>query len=65
MQLDRFDLHHGHLFISSVGRLGVLFHSREYPARHPTAFPVHLGYCQESSSLAFEQRAADLRNMLW
>ncbi len=66
VQLNRFDLHHGHIFVGrSSGRLGVLFHCQEYPAHHPEDFPVHLGNCQQGSSLGFDTRAMDFRNILW
>ena len=51
--------------MSPSGQLGVLFHCQEYPAHHPEEFPVHLGNCQQGSSLAFSKRAMDLRNILW
>lgn len=64
--LDRYDLHHAHLFLSHRHRrLGLLFHSKEYPAHHPDLFPVHLGNCQRRSALAFNEREMDFRNILW
>ena len=67
--LDRFDLFHAHMFLTrgAPGRapeLGLLFHAKEYPSRCP-AFPVDLGFCQLNSTLAFDQRAMDLRNLLF
>ena len=68
--LDRFDLFHGHLFLphsnGSGGSktLGLLFHAAEYPARC-AAFPYHLGYCQANSTLEYEERAMDLRNIVY
>lgn len=66
--LNRYDLHHGHLFFDpGSARLGLLLHAKEYPARHAEAFDVHLGNCQAASEneLPFEHRAMDTRNYLW
>eukprot|EP00884_Botryococcus_braunii_P006283 jgi/Botrbrau1/15656/Bobra.4_1s0040.1 len=46
------------------GRLGLLFHSAEYPRQSP-AFPVHLGFCQQGSSLAYSEEAMNWRNLLY
>lgn len=67
--LDRFDLFHAHMFLTrgAPGRapeLGLLFHAKEYPRQCP-AFPVDLGFCQLNSTLAVDQRAMDLRNLLF
>ena len=67
--LDRFDLFHAHMFLTrgAPGRaleLGLLFHAKEYPRQCPE-FPVDLGFCQLNSTLAFDQRAMDLRNLLF
>jgi hypothetical protein len=63
--LDRFDLFHAHLFQPHAGgSLGLLFHAAEYPARSP-AFPYHLGYCQVNSTLAYEERSMDMRNIVF
>lgn len=65
VSLDRFDLFHGHLFLANeTGRLGILFHAREYPAYNGETFPVHLGYCQVGSSLPYDD-SMNLRNILW
>ncbi len=69
MALDRFDLFHAHMFLSHAmpGRpreLGLLFHAKEYPRQSPE-FPVNLGFCQLNSTLSFDQRAMDLRNLLF
>jgi len=69
VELDRFDLFHSHLFLSHGGgggskSLGLLFHAAEYPARC-AAFPYHLGYCQANSTLEYEERAMDLRNIVY
>lgn len=45
--------------------VGILFHAAEYPQYDDTMFPYYLGYCQHGSSLEFDQRSMDLRNMLW
>ena len=45
------------------GRLGLLFHAAEYPARCP-AFDVHLGRCQDGSGLAWSEAGADWRNLV-
>ena len=67
--LDRFDLFHAHMFLTRAapGRapeLGLLFHAKEYPRQCPD-FPVNLGFCQLNSTLAFDQRAMDQRNLLF
>ena len=72
--LDRFDLFHAHLFLphgsgngsggGSSRALGLLFHAAEYPARC-AAFPYHLGYCQANSTLEYEEKAMDLRNIVY
>jgi hypothetical protein len=46
-------------------QVGILFHAAEYPAFDQQHFPVHLGYCQANSTLRFNQRSMDLRNILW
>ena len=67
--LDRFDLFHAHMFLArrapgAAPGLGLLFHAKEYP-RRSAAFPVNLGFCQANSTLAFDQRAMDLRNLVF
>uniref|UniRef100_A0A804MTZ1 Uncharacterized protein n=1 Tax=Zea mays TaxID=4577 RepID=A0A804MTZ1_MAIZE len=48
VSLNRYDLFHGHLFLASeTGRLGILFHAKEYPAFNKELFPYNLGYCQD------------------
>lgn len=65
VSLNRFDLFHGHLFLANdTGRLGILFHAREYPAFDEKTFPVHLGYCQVGSPLPYDD-SMNLRNILW
>lgn len=66
VRLDRWDLHHAHLFYSaSCGQLGLLLHAKEYPAAHAERFDVHLGNCQVGSSLEFDHGAMDHRNLVW
>ena len=67
VQLCRYDLHHGHLFWSPAagGQLGLLLHCKEYPAACAERFPVHLGRCQDGSSLDFDEAAMDARNLVW
>ncbi|XP_057817839.1 uncharacterized protein LOC131030902 isoform X1 [Cryptomeria japonica] len=65
ISLNRYDLFHGHLFLASnTGRLGILFHAKEYPAYNKESFPVHLGYCQTGSNLPYDY-SMNLRNILW
>eukprot|EP00976_Prorocentrum_cordatum_P097791 1191136-Prorocentrum_minimum.AAC.4 len=63
--LSRFDLFHGHMFLSARGTLGVLLHAQEYPAFEEGGFPVHLGYCQVGSPLQYEIDNMNFRNILW
>ncbi len=66
MELNRFDLFHAHLFYTKKTRsLGLLFHSKEYPAYDQQKFPINLGYCQQDSYLGYDETAMNLRNMLW
>ncbi|KAG5587468.1 hypothetical protein H5410_047902 [Solanum commersonii] len=47
VSLSRFDFFHGHVFLSKdSGRLGILFHAKEYPAYDKEVFPCNMGYCQ-------------------
>lgn len=64
--MSRFDLFHGHLFLtrSPPHGLGILFHAAEYPAIGPD-FKVDLGFCQLDSPLAFDVEAFDRRNWLF
>jgi hypothetical protein len=66
VRLDRWDLHHAHLFYAaSCRQLGLLLHAKEYPAAHAERFDVQLGNCQVGSSLEFDAGAMDHRNLLW
>ncbi|WJX80092.1 hypothetical protein P8452_63134 [Trifolium repens] len=63
--LSRFDLFHGHLFLSKdSGRLGILFHAREYPAYDKQLFPYNMGFCQRGSNVTYDD-SMNLRNILW
>mmetsp|Transcript_15952 Transcript_15952/g.34599 ORF Transcript_15952/g.34599 Transcript_15952/m.34599 type:complete len:348 (-) Transcript_15952:10-1053(-) len=63
-KLSRYDLYHGHLFLSAEG-LGILLHAQEYPALEEEAFPVHLGYCQAGSPVQYDVNNMNYRNILW
>ncbi|EGX46178.1 hypothetical protein AOL_s00110g2 [Orbilia oligospora ATCC 24927] len=64
--LSRFDLFHGHLFANpSTGAVGVVFHSKEYPAENTETFPFNLGYCQINSNVTFVQKIMRKRNIIW
>ncbi|XP_061357461.1 uncharacterized protein LOC133301780 isoform X2 [Gastrolobium bilobum] len=63
--LNRFDLFHGHLFLAvDSGRLGILFHAKEYPAYDKQVFPYNLGFCQGGSNVTYDD-SMNLRNILW
>jgi len=65
VSLSRYDLFHGHLFLASeTGRLGILFHAKEYPAFDKELFPYSLGYCQAGSNVQYDD-SMNLRNILW
>lgn len=65
VSLNRYDLFHGHLFLASeTGRLGILFHAKEYPAFNKELFPYNLGYCQAGSNVPYDD-SMNLRNVLW
>ncbi|XP_073135124.1 uncharacterized protein [Henckelia pumila] len=65
VSLSRYDLFHGHLFLAAdSGRLGILFHAREYPAYDKEVFPLNMGYCQVGSHVAYDD-SMNLRNILW
>ena len=66
VRLNRFDLFHAHLFCTRGTReLGILFHSKEYPSYNKALFPINLGFCQQKSTLEFDENSMDFRNMLW
>ncbi|KAL3629919.1 hypothetical protein CASFOL_026231 [Castilleja foliolosa] len=65
VSLSRYDFFHGHLFIAKEsGRLGILFHAKEYPAYDKNIFPCNMGYCQLGSNVAYDD-SMNLRNILW
>jgi hypothetical protein len=64
VQLNRFDLFHGHLFVTADGTPGMLLHASEFPAECK-AFPFSLGFCQTNSTLQFSSQKVDWRNYLW
>ncbi|AED93717.1 unnamed protein product [Arabidopsis thaliana] len=65
VSLSRYDLFHGHLFLASEsGRLGILFHAKEYPAYDKKVFPYNMGYCQRGSDVKYND-SMNLRNILW
>ncbi|KAK6497936.1 hypothetical protein TWF506_004183 [Arthrobotrys conoides] len=64
--LSRFDLFHGHLFANpSTGIVGVVFHSKEYPAENTDGFPFNLGFCQINSDVTFTEKIMRKRNIVW
>ncbi|XP_050384554.1 uncharacterized protein LOC126801130 [Argentina anserina] len=65
VSLSRYDLFHGHLFLAlETGRLGILFHAKEYPAFDKEVFPYNMGYCQTGSNVTYGD-SMNLRNILW
>ncbi|KAL6556957.1 hypothetical protein OROHE_006833 [Orobanche hederae] len=79
VSLSRYDLFHGHLFLAKEsGRLGILFHAKEYHAYDKEIFPYNMGYCQVGkliegtlftiisprSNVAYDN-SMNLRNILW
>ncbi|VVB15235.1 unnamed protein product [Arabis nemorensis] len=65
VSLSRYDLFHGHLFLASEsGRIGILFHAKEYPAYDKEVFPYNMGYCQRGSDVTYDD-SMNLRNILW
>ncbi|KAJ4817244.1 T-box protein [Rhynchospora pubera] len=65
LSLSRYDLFHGHIFVATeTGRLGILFHAREYPAFDKEDFPYYLGHCQSGSNVSYDE-SMNLRNILW
>ncbi|KAK0600949.1 hypothetical protein LWI29_019896 [Acer saccharum] len=65
VSLNRYDLFHGHLILATEsGRLGILFHAREYPAYDKYVFPYNMGYCQKGSNVTYDD-SMNFRNILW
>ena len=65
MELSRFDLFHGHAFLSHEdSALGILFHAKEFPAECEE-FPYNLGFCQDGTDLSYSDEAMAWRNYVW
>ncbi|KAM7469765.1 hypothetical protein LguiA_007948 [Lonicera macranthoides] len=65
ISLNRYDFFHGHIFLATdSGRLGILFHAKEYPAYDKEVFPYNMGYCQIGSNVTYDD-SMNLRNILW
>lgn len=64
VSFNRYDFFHGHLFIATDGRLGILFHAKEYPAYEKEVFPYNMGFCQVGSNVTYDE-TMNLRNILW
>lgn len=65
VSLNRYDFFHGHIFLATdSGRLGILFHAKEYPAYDKEVFPYNMGYCQKGSNVTYDD-SMNLRNILW
>lgn len=65
VSLSRYDFFHGHLFLAAnSGRIGILFHAKEYPAYDKEVFPLNMGYCQVGSHVPYDD-SMNLRNILW
>ncbi|KAL3688868.1 hypothetical protein R1sor_015177 [Riccia sorocarpa] len=65
ISLSRYDLFHGHMFTAhDTGRLGILFHAREFPAYDEKRFPLNLGFCQKGSSVPYDN-SMTTRNIVW
>ncbi|KAL7259551.1 hypothetical protein ACSBR1_005441 [Camellia fascicularis] len=65
VSLSRFDLFHGHIFLATdSGRLGILFHAKEYPMYDKKMFPYNMGYCQIGSNVVYDD-SMNFRNILW
>ncbi|XP_042516667.1 uncharacterized protein LOC122090958 [Macadamia integrifolia] len=65
VSLNRYDFFHGHVFVAAdSGRLGILFHAKEYPAYEKEVFPYTMGFCQIGSNVRYDD-SMNLRNILW
>ncbi|KAL2630984.1 hypothetical protein R1flu_015670 [Riccia fluitans] len=65
ISLSRYDLFHGHMFTAhGTGRLGILFHAREFPAFDEKRFPLNLGFCQKGSNVPYDHTMTS-RNIVW
>jgi hypothetical protein len=63
VELSRFCTFHGHLFVTT-SCVGLLIHSREYPALGPD-FDINLGNCQVGSMCHWNSHLMALRNILY
>ncbi|CAE7413973.1 unnamed protein product [Symbiodinium natans] len=64
VEVNRFDLFHGHVVQRRNGDIVLLLHASEYPARNLESFPVNLGYCQIDSPLEYHSATMQFRNLL-
>lgn len=64
-RLNRFDLFHGHLFVTSSQTAGILFHCYEYPNGETILPGIPLGYCAANSDCAPTIDEWSFRNVLW
>ncbi|EFJ22025.1 hypothetical protein SELMODRAFT_106158, partial [Selaginella moellendorffii] len=65
VSVNHYDLFHGHMFTAyGTGRLGILFHCREYPEYDKNSFALNLGYCQTGSFIPYDS-SMNLRNIIW
>jgi hypothetical protein len=62
--LSRYDLFHAHIFLNN-NKIGLLFHSKEYPAKDDTTFPINLGHGQIASTVDYSQYAMSWRSVIW
>tara|TARA_B100001093_G_C26376130_1_gene820884 strand:+ start:155 stop:700 length:546 start_codon:yes stop_codon:yes gene_type:complete len=51
VDISKYDLFHGHLYLNKKNDLLILFHIREYPQD----FPANLGYCQKESNIKMDE----------
>jgi len=64
--LSRHDLFHAHIFLNNNNsNIGLLFHSKEYPAQNDTTFPINLGHGQIASTVEYSQYAMSWRSVVW
>ncbi|ORX79613.1 hypothetical protein K493DRAFT_321022 [Basidiobolus meristosporus CBS 931.73] len=63
VELNRWDLWHGHLFLNKK-TVGILFHAKEYPMVDED-FPYNLGWCQANSTVHWSANTMPLRNIIW
>jgi hypothetical protein len=64
--LSRHDLFHAHIFLNNNNsNIGLLFHSKEYPAQDNNTFPINLGHGQIASTIKYSQHAMSWRSVVW